>query len=184
MYLNLHLIMEAIIAFDIKKGISKNGVLPWNIQEDLQHFYNKTKCNTVIMRRTTYCSIPESMRPLKNRLNIIFTREPNKYKEIAEQYKNVLFTNNENIDENILLFPNKYSDTYDVLDKFFKIFFIGGNEIYKKYVPLCKTIWVTKMKKNYGCDLFFDYNLEDKFCEEKVFENERCSIFKYVPLLQ
>jgi hypothetical protein len=35
------------------------------------------------------------------------------------------------------------------------------------------------MKEEYGCDLFFDYNLEDKFCEKKVFENERCSIFKY-----
>jgi len=176
--------MEAIIAFDIKKGISKNGILPWCIKEDMQFFYTKTKCNVVIMSKNTYFSIPESMRPLKNRLNIVLTREPKKYKEITEQYKNVLFTNDENIHENILLFPKKYSDTYNVLDKFFKIFCIGGNEIYQKYMPLCKTIWVTKMKQDYGCDLFFDYNLEDKFYEEKVFENERCSIFKYVPLLQ
>ena len=176
--------MEAIIAFDIKKGISKNGILPWCIKEDMQFFYTKTKCNVVIMGRNTYFSIPESMRPLKNRLNIVLTREPKKYKQITEQYKNVLFTNDENIHENILLFPKKYSDTYNVLDKFFKIFCIGGNEIYQKYMPLCKTIWVTKMKQDYGCDLFFDYNLEDKFYEEKVFENERCSIFKYVPLLQ
>jgi dihydrofolate reductase len=171
--------MEAIIAFDIKKGISKNGVLPWTVQEDFQHFYNKTKCNVVIMGSATYFSIPESKRPLKNRLNIVLTREPGKYKEIAEKFKNLLFTDDDNIHENILLFPNKYSDTYPVLDNFFKIFFIGGNEIYKKYMPLCKTIWVTKMKEDYGCDLFFDYNLEDKFCEKKVFENERCSIFKY-----
>jgi dihydrofolate reductase len=174
--------MEAIVAFDIKKGISKNGTLPWNIQEDLQFFYNKTKCNVVIMGRNTYFSIPESKRPLKNRLNIVLTREPNKYDEITEQYKNVLFTDDENIHENILLFPRKYNDTYRVLDKFFKIFCIGGNEIYKKYIPLCKTIWVTKMKENYSCDLFFDYQLEERFCEEKVFENERCSIFKYNPL--
>jgi len=171
--------MEAIIAFDIKKGISKNGSLPWNVQEDLHHFYNKTKCNAVIMGRTTYFSIPDSKRPLKNRLNIVLTREPNKYKEISNSFKNVIFTNDENIYENILLFPNKYSDMYHVLDKFFKIFFIGGNEIYKKYMPLCKTIWVTQMKEDYGCDLIFDYNLEDKFCEEKVFESELCNIYKY-----
>jgi hypothetical protein len=49
-------------------------------------------------------------------------------------------------------------------------------------MPLCKTIWVTKMKNDYGCDLIFDYKLENKFYEEKVFENERCSIFKYSKL--
>ena len=174
--------MEAIIAFDIKKRISKNGLLPWNIQEDLQFFYTKTKCSVVIMSRNKYFSIPESKRPLKNRLNIVLTREPGKYKEIVEKYKNVLFTDHENIDENILLFPRKYNDAHPILDKFFKIFCIGGNEIYKKYMPLCKTIWVTKLKQDRGCDLFFDYNLEDNFCEEKVFENERCSIFKYNPL--
>ena len=76
--------MEAILAFDIKKGISKNGVLPWNIKEDLQFFYNKTKCNVVIMGRNTYFSIPNDKRPLKNRLNIILTKDPHKYKEITE----------------------------------------------------------------------------------------------------
>jgi dihydrofolate reductase len=172
--------MEAIISFDIKKGISKNGVLPWNVQENLQHFYNKTKCNAVIMGRTRYISIPESKRPLKNRLNVVLTREPNKYKEIVDRFKNVFFTNHENVHEIILLFPNKYSDTYPILNKFFKMFFIGGNEIiYNKYMPLCKSIWVTKMKEDYGCELFFDYNLEDKFCEEKVFESEVCNIYKY-----
>lgn len=39
-----------------------------------------------------------------------------------------------------------------------------------------------QMKNDYGCDLIFDYKLEDKFYEEKVFENERCSIFKYSKL--
>jgi dihydrofolate reductase len=174
--------MEAIVAFDIRKGISKNGILPWNVKEDLQHFYNKTKCNIIIMGRTTYFSIPEIKRPLKNRLTIVLTREPCKYKEIVDQYKNVLFTDDENIYENILLFPNKYNDTYPILDKFFKIFFIGGNEIYKKYIPLCKTLWVTQLKQDYNCDLFFDYNLEESICEEKVFENDECNIFKYTIL--
>jgi len=174
--------MEAILAFDIKKGISKNGVLPWNIKEDLQFFYNKTKCNVVIMGRTTYFSIPDDKKPLKNRLNIILTREPNKYKNISNTYKNTIFTDNENIHENILLFPKKYNDIYSVLQKFFNIFFIGGNEIFNKYIPLCKVLWVTKIKSDYGCDLFFDYNLENEFSEEKVFENNEYSVYKYTKL--
>lgn len=171
--------MEAIVAFDIKKGISKNGVLPWNIKEDLQFFYKKTKCNIVIMGKNTYFSIPEKNRPLKHRLNIVLTREPYKYKEIMDNYKNILFTDNENIHENIILFPNHYRNIYPVLNNFFKTFIIGGNEIYKQYIPLCKTLWVTQMKKDFGCDLFFDYNLENEFIEEKVFENNNCKIFKY-----
>jgi len=174
--------MEAILAFDIKKGISKNGVLPWNIKEDLQFFYNKTKCNVVIMGRSTYFSIPHDKKPLKNRLNIILTREPNKYKKISYTYKNILFTDNENIHENILLFPKKYNDVYPVLQKFFNIFFIGGNEIFNKYIPLCRVLWVTKIKSDYGCDLFFDYNLENEFSEEKVFENNEYSVYKYTKL--
>jgi len=174
--------MEAILAFDIKKGISKNGVLPWNIKEDLQFFYNKTKCNVVIMGRNTYFSIPDDTKPLKNRLNIILTREPNKYKNISNTYKNILFTDNENVHENILLFPKKYNDVYPVLKKFFNIFFIGGNEIFNKYIPLCRVLWVTKIKSDYGCDLFFDYNLENEFAEEKVFENNEYSVYKYTKL--
>ena len=174
--------MEAILAFDIKKGISKNGILPWNIKEDLQFFYNKTKCNVVIMCRNTYFSIPDDKKPLKNRLNIILTREPNKYKNISNTYKNILFTDNENVDENILLFPKKYNDVYPVLQKFFNIFFIEGNEIFNKYIPLCRVLWVTKIKSDYGCDLFFDYNLENEFAEEKVFENNEYSVYKYTKL--
>lgn len=174
--------MEAILAFDIKKGISKNGVLPWNIKEDLQFFYSKTKCNVVIMGKSTYFSIPDDKKPLKYRLNIVLTREPSKYKEIVEKYNNVIFTDNENIDENILLFPYKYNDMYSVLDNFLKIFIVGGNEIYKKFLPICKIIWVNKIKDGHGCDLFFDYNLENNFQEEKVFETEKCSIYKYTKL--
>ena len=119
--------MEAILAFDIKKGISKNGVLPWNIKEDLQIFYSKTKCNVVVMSKNTFFSIPDGKNPQKNRLNIILTREPNNYKKITDSYKNILFTDNENIHESILLFPKKYNDIYPVLEKFFNIFFTSMN---------------------------------------------------------
>jgi len=174
--------MEAILAFDIKKGISKNGVLPWNIKEDLQIFYSKTKCNVVVMSKNTFFSIPAGINPQKNRLNIILTREPNNYKKITDSYKNILFTDNENIHESILLFPKKYNDIYPVLEKFFNIFFIVENKIFNKYIPLCRILWVTKVKSDYGCDLFFDYNLENEFSEEKVFENNEYSVYKYTKL--
>ena len=135
-----------------------------------------------IFERNKYFSIPNDKRELKSRLNIILTKEPHKYKEITETYKNIFFKDNKKIHEIILLFPNHYNDIYPVLEKFLKIFIIGRNEIYKKYIPICKILWVTKVKSDYGCDLFFDYNLENEFSEEKVFENESCCVYTYTKL--
>jgi len=170
------------MAFDIKKTISKNGVLPRNIKEELYFFYNKTKCNVIITHKNTYFSTPYDKMTIKNRLNIVLTKQPSKYKEIIEIYKNAFFNDNEKIHENIFLFPKHYNDMHSVLEYFFKLFIMGGNEVYKKHTPTCKVLWVTKVKSDYGCDLFFDYNLENEFSEEKVFENENCCVYKYTKL--
>ena len=41
--------MEAIYAIDLKKGLSKDGVIPWKSKKDLKFFADKTKHNVVIM---------------------------------------------------------------------------------------------------------------------------------------
>jgi hypothetical protein len=48
--------MDAILAFDIKKCITINGILPCNVKEHINFFYNKTKCNVVIMIKNNYLS--------------------------------------------------------------------------------------------------------------------------------
>ena len=87
--------MEAIVAVDLKNGISKNGAIPWTSKKDMSHFYKKTTGNIVIMGRTTYFSIPQERRPLKNRLNIVLTSQPELYKDISNS--NVIFTNEFNL---------------------------------------------------------------------------------------
>jgi dihydrofolate reductase len=135
---------ELIVATDLKEGISKNGTIPWNIPEDLVFFKETTQNSIVLMGRNTYFSLPEKNRPLKNRLNVVFTREPDTYKDIEVQNKNVLFVNNfENFD---LQFENK------------KIFIIGGSQIYNMFYSKCSVIWLTKIKKDYDCDLKLDSN--------------------------
>ena len=39
--------IEAILAYDLNNGISKNGGIPWKSKTDLNFFYNKTKGNVV-----------------------------------------------------------------------------------------------------------------------------------------
>jgi len=173
--------MEAILAFDTKSCISKKGAIQSSIKENLQIFYNKTKCNTVIMTRAK-SDISCNKNTIKNRLYIVLTREPQNYKEIANTCKKNILKNDDNINENILLFPKNYSTMYSVLQKFLSIFLIDNNEPCKKYIPLCKILWVAKYKIDYGCDLMFDYDLEKTVSEEKVFENCYCSIYKYTKL--
>jgi hypothetical protein len=126
--------------------------------------------------------ISSNKETIKNRLYIVLTREPRNYKEIANTCKKNIFKNDDNINENILLFPKSYSTMYSVLQKFLSIFLIDYNKPYKKYIPLCKILWVAKYKIDYGCDLVFDYDLEKAVSEEKVFENCDCTVYKYTKL--
>ena len=63
-------------------GIGNNGQLPWRLQSEMKHFATTTKTtqdpgkqNAVIMGRKTWESIPLKFRPLKNRLNIVLSRQ-------------------------------------------------------------------------------------------------------------
>lgn len=148
--------MEAIYAIDANNGLSKDGAIPWKSKKDMSFFMNKTKHNIVIMGKNTYFSLPAGSRPLKNRFNIVLTRNPQLHQNDANA--NVLFTHDDNIYQEILANRAKYYEMHPYLHKDFKIFFIGGKTIYDQFIPLCQTVWVTQIKMDYTCDLFIDDN--------------------------
>ena len=170
--------MEAILAIDSNNGLSKNGTIPWNSTKDLNFFYKTTKNNIVIMGKNTYFSIPEKRRPLKDRLNIILTRTPNLFRN--ELSNNVIFTNKENIHTYILQNRHKFLTFCPSLSSEFKIIIIGGKQVYDQYIPLCDTVWLTLIKENHSCDLFFDYDLEKEFKEVSSIEDDDIQICKYI----
>jgi dihydrofolate reductase len=169
--------METIYAIDLKNGLGKNGSIPWKSKTDMAFFVNKTKQNIVIMGKNTFLSIPEQHRPLKNRLNIVLTSNPHLYKN--NQDSNVLFTNNTDIYKDILQNRNEYYAKYKCLGIDFKIFFIGGKTIYDQFIPLCDTVWVTRIKSDYNCDLFIDYDYLKCFESEVYMETDELNIVKY-----
>ncbi len=133
----------AICAMDLNNGIGKNNLLPWKLKQDMVFFKNITtktidpkKQNCVIMGRKTWESIPESKRPLTNRINIVLTRD----KEY--QAKNAITLNS----INEIFLNNKKIETF---------FVIGGAEIYKKFFNLFDGIYITEIQKKYDCDVFF-----------------------------
>ena len=164
--------MEAIYAVDIKNGLSKDGKIPWTSKKDLKFFVNKTKNNVVIMGRTTYFSLPEDLRPLRDRLNIVLTNNPSQYKYLLVNTKNLFFTDYHNIHNALIMDKYNVIENHPYLNLNFKIFFIGGKTIYEKYMHLCDRIWITRIKKDYHCDLFLHYHYPKIFYEKKTIEND------------
>ena len=168
--------MEAIYAIDDANGLAKDGSIPWKSKKDMQFFYETTKNHVVVMGKNTYLSLPSKNRPLKERYNIVLTNNPEFFEEDAKKYENVHFTKDDEklhaifTKKDLIFFPQLKSD--------YKIFIIGGKMLYEKYIPMCKTIWVTQIKKNYDCDLFFAHDLED-FQKEVIEENDELKIVKY-----
>ena len=56
--------------------IGSKGRLPWHLPEDLARFRRLTLGSTVVMGRATWDSLPEAARPLRERHNVVLTRQP------------------------------------------------------------------------------------------------------------
>lgn len=65
-----HVVMVAAVAENGVIGLA--GDIPWHISEDLRHFRETTRDNTVVMGRTTYDGIGH---PLPYRTNVVVTRQ-------------------------------------------------------------------------------------------------------------
>lgn len=174
--------IEAIFAIDNNNGIAKNGNIPWKNKVDMDFFKSKTINNIVIMGSNTLLSLPEQ-NPLKNRLNIVVTRNINsrenihKYKQY-KQYNNIIF-----LDElgciSFLNNPEKYIDKSIGINAD-KIYIIGGVQILNLFYKYCDVLWVTKYKIDYNCDLFLSKDIikEVDFTKCIIHEDENIEIIK------
>ena len=155
----MHDDFSIIVAVDKKRGIGKNGKLPWNLKGDMRWFREKTishgKENIVIMGRKTYLSLPKNFRPLPKRINIILS------KTLKNPYEKCSVVND---------FNALFSDGHSLLKKNDnEVFVIGGEKIYKQAIhhPACKKIYLPKINKDFGCDTFFP-PYETLFRETKI----------------
>lgn len=155
--------LHCIAAMDINRGIGKNGDLPWFLPKELKTFARLTtgvksegKQNAVIMGRLTYFSIPEKVRPLKNRLNIVLSST---LKE-SDLPENVLLLRDlESVVEK--LSTELYRDTIE------SAFVIGGSSVYNETMKssFCQRIYLTEVASSFNCDTFFPDFDKDVFKE-------------------
>ena len=146
--------MELIVAKNNKNAIGNNGDLMWHLSKDLQHFRTLTQNQVIVMGRKTYASLPNG--PLKNRINVIITRDPSKYtREMLDVYFITL-------EESSFLINNlqkKYNKS---------VFIIGGSEIYDYFYPLCHTLHITEVDDDQDGDTYFPINDEQITIDCKI----------------
>lgn len=67
--------ISAIAAVAENGVIGTKGDLPWNLPDDMKFFQRTTLNHHIITGRKNYESIPARFRPLRDRVNIIVTRD-------------------------------------------------------------------------------------------------------------
>lgn len=134
--------MKAIVAVDLNWGIGCGGRLLAHIPEDMKFFREKTLGKVVIMGRETFESLPGKA-PLKDRINIVLSR--------SESFK-----------DDRLIICRSMDEVFDSIRSYSKddIFIIGGEAVYKQFLPYCFEAYVTKIRNSYIADKYFP-NLDE-----------------------
>lgn len=165
--------INLIVAKDETNGIGFEKVLPWGIKGDLAHFRRITtevpendiihNMNVVIMGRRTWEGIPAQYRPLKNRINLILTSNPNFIDNAGEFVFRA--TSWDDVYRIILELDGKIIVDGKIL-KINEIFAIGGYQVYNEvmYNQYCNKIYVTEIYNKFETDTKFpaitnDFNL-------------------------
>jgi len=132
---------------DKNLGIGKNNALPWHLPGDLKHFKQITsraeegKRNAVIMGRKTWDSLPDKVKPLPGRFNIIISRSA----DYAVPDSCGLAGS---LDQALQICVD---------DLISDVFVIGGAELYLaalKHKAL-KRVYLTEIDEDFDCDVFF-----------------------------
>ncbi len=143
--------MNLIVAVDKNWAIGKNNKLLVSIPDDMKFFRETTTGKVVVMGRKTLESFPNG-KPLKNRVNIVLTRDEN------YEVKDAIMVHSK--DE--LMEELKKYNTDD-------IFVIGGESIYRMLLDDCSRAFVTYVDYAYDADTYFPNLDEDdswKLAEE------------------
>lgn len=135
--------MNIIVAVDKNWGIGYGNKLLVSIPEDMKFFRETTTGKVVVMGRKTLESFPGG-RPLKNRTNIVLTKNRD------YSVKDAIVVHSM---EELHMELEKYSSE--------DIYVIGGASIYQALLDDCDTAYITKIDYAYMADTYFP-NLDEK----------------------
>jgi dihydrofolate reductase len=133
-----------IVAVDKRGAIGKGGKLPWHYSADLKFFKETTTGHACVMGYKTWLSLKK---PLQDRLNIVLSRQS----EIEAQ-------------ESIIVL--KRLNSVLSLSRYLRcdLFVIGGEKIYRSFLPYIEKWIVTEVPLTVGgADAFVPDNYLEGF---------------------
>ncbi|PBP20376.1 dihydrofolate reductase [Diplocarpon rosae] len=164
--------LTLIVAATNRMGIGRAGILPWTgLKKEMAYFTRVTKrsdpgvsnglCNpnvkqltcmqrpnAVLMGRKTWESIPPRFRPLKDRQNVVITRQD---PDVVAKGDQVVAGSLDQAIASLRAQPEVHS----------RLFVIGGAQIYKASIEAKKArrILLTRILDDFECDTFFPITL-------------------------
>lgn len=127
--------LAIIVAVAENGAIGKDNQLLWRLPDDLKRFKQLTMGSPIIMGRKTFESIGK---PLPGRTSIVISRSQGSYPEGVLVVSSV---------EGAIEEAKKLGAE--------TAFVIGGGEIYKLFLPLTDTVYLTKVHTSVEGDTFF-----------------------------
>jgi len=113
-----------VVAMDRNRAIGVDNKIPWRLPKEQQHFKKNTVGKIVVMGRKTYESLPQSVRPLRERTNVILTKDPSYSEEGCVVVHDV-------------------AQVLEMAKHKQEVMIIGGEEIYKIFLPFAHKLLVT-----------------------------------------
>ncbi len=144
--------MKTIVAVDNNWGIGRDGDLLVRLSGDMKFFKEKTAGKIVVMGRTTFESLP-GKKPLKDRVNIVLSRSEDFQPDCIK--------------------CRSMGELFKVLESYNKedVFIIGGQDIYRQFLPYCNVHLVTRINASFEADKYFE-NLDHRDDLELVWESD------------
>nr|AIA12945.1 Dihydrofolate reductase [uncultured bacterium] len=136
------MIVAQLVAMDERRGIGKQGGLPWRLSTDMKRFRELTMGHHIVVGRKTFESIGK---PLAGRQMIIVTRD--------RDYKVAGCFTVHSIAEALEL-ARARGET--------ELFICGGAEVYRETLDLTERIYLTAVHADSHADTFFpEFNRDE-----------------------
>ena len=133
-----------IVAVDKNLAIGKDGKLPWHYSADMKFFKETTIGNIVVMGRRTWLTLKG---PLKDRTNIVLSRDPN----LTQRDSEIVMRDVGSVIE----FSEKQNAD---------LFIIGGAKVYQAFLPFVQRWVVTEVPLSVeAADTFMPANFLEGF---------------------
>lgn len=134
------MIISAIVAVSDNGIIGRDSDLPWHLPDDMKFFQRTTRGHHIITGRKNYETIPAKYRPLKDRVNIVVTRNKNYSAEVAVVAHSL---------NAAIKLAHKAGEE--------EVFIIGGGEIYKEALEhkLIDRLYITEVHAHIEGDTRF-----------------------------